>query len=222
VAPSVDYGADTAAVDTWLGELGRVHLDFRPPPAAPPAGKLTITTGARADTMDVGVTNGMTVIARAGEPTRARGPSTLVGLLDPDPLRFRDRTLLDLARLDAQRLRVSSGGRAVEVSRRDGAAWTVEAPAGLAADGAAIDRVLVALTNLRAARFVRPTTSFKVETTLDLTEQPPGAPAPLHHVLELGASRSDGCPGRLAGKAPDATFVLAPAVCDDLRAPIAR
>jgi hypothetical protein len=224
-APSPDYPADSTAVDEWLGALARLQLDFAPAPAASgPVRKLNLAGGQESESLEVsGPRGGVSTVVRVGEPNAARGPADLLALLDPDPLRFRDRTVLDLARLDARRLRVSSRQQVVEVSKGTGDAWIATLPAGAVADSGAIDGVLGALTNLRAQRFVAPSAPFAQDLTLDLAEQPPGATTVVHHVVQLGVRRPEGCFARLVeGDRKPVTFALAPAACDDLRVRITR
>jgi Domain of unknown function (DUF4340) len=229
VAPAVGYGADSAAVDDWLADLGRERLELTSAAAGAPAPgtgrKLALTTPQGTESLEVTAGRGGAgaVVRRAGEPAPARAPASVVALVDPDPLRFRERNVLDLARFDAQRLRISSGSRPpVEVVKGQGESWQVVAPPAAALDGAALDRVLAALTNLRAQRFVAPETALSVERTLDLTERPPGVAAPLHHVVEVGPRRADGCLARSDEKGARTTFVLAPSVCDDLETAVVR
>ena len=85
-APKESYLLDPRAVDDWLAALGRV--DARPPGAAgkPQVRHLAVEARYR-ETADVA----------PGDPGYA--------LLDPDPLRFRDRAVLDFAHFDARELR---------------------------------------------------------------------------------------------------------------------
>jgi len=224
-APAVGYAADGAAVDEWLAALQAVQLDLAPAaPGAPARTLRIISPGLDEKTTVFGpgakpkAGGGEVAVLRAGEAVAARAPATLLALLDPDPLRFRDRKVLDLARFDAQSLRVRTGGRTVDVAKSEDQSWHATAPAAAELDAAALDRLLGTLTNLRAERYLPPATRVPVQRTLTLTERPPGAAASVTHVLELSGRRPDGCQGRLA----DAAFTLAPAACDALLGSIAR
>jgi hypothetical protein len=137
-------------------------------------------------------------------------------LVDPDPLRFRDRLVLDFAHFDARELRRSAGGQSVELTSADGENWRVVAPPGAAADRTNAARVVGALGNLRAEAFVPAEKATGApELSLAIAVQPPGEPAPIRHTLELYKRKeAPGCTGRLDR---DVAFTLAPAVCDELR-----
>jgi len=91
----------------------------------------------------------------------------------------------------------------------------VLAPAGAAADGTNVARVIGALGNLRAEAFVAKPPAGAPEVTLEVAVQPPGEAAPTRHVLEVHKKKeAPGCTGRLDH---DVAFSLGEAACDELR-----
>ena len=203
-APVVAYAADTQVVDDWLAALHGTEVD----PAAPgarEARRLTVEGGAH--------------------ETRTVGPkSPAYPLLDPDPLRFRDRAVIDFAHFDARDLRRVAGASDVELASPDGDDWRVVQPSGAAIDRANVPRVVSALGNLRAMTFVSSPPAGKPELKLTVAVQPPGEAAPARHTLELWpaatshkTNEAPGCLGRLDS---DTTFRIPPAACDELRLPI--
>jgi hypothetical protein len=204
-APKVAYAADPRAIAEWLGALRNVEA--RPAPAVLPPVNVPDRGHVRRLSID-GRTHETSVVAR-GDPG--------YGLVDPDPLRFRDHLVLDFAHFDARELRRSAGGRTVELTSADGDAWRVVAPPGAAADRTNAARVVGALGNLRAEAFVPPERgpAGSPELSLSIAIQPPGEPAPIRHTLELFKRKeAPGCTGRLDR---DVAFTLAPAACDELR-----
>ena len=108
-------------------------------------------------------------------------------LVDPDPVRFRDRLVLDFAHFDARALRRWGDGQTVELTSADGDDWRVVAPPGATADRTDAARVVGALGNLRAEAFIaaEKVPSGAPELSLSIAVQPPGEPAPLRHTLDL-------------------------------------
>jgi hypothetical protein len=203
--PQVGYAADPPVIGDWLAALRGVEV--RAAPAAVRGGnqphlrRLTIDGRTRE-----------TVAVSPGEPGYV--------LVDPEPLRFRDRVVLDFAHFDARELERSAAGPSVErvaLTSTDGDSWQVVAPAGAAADRTSVARVVGALGNLRAEAFL-PTEEMPAgapDLSLAIDVQPPGEAAPTHHTLALYKKKeAPGCTGRLDR---DAAFTLAPAACDELR-----
>ncbi len=159
----------------------------------------------------------LTIDGRARETADASPGDPGYALLDPDPLRFRDRVVLDFAHFDARELERSAGGQTVELTSADGDSWRVVAPAGAAAERTNAARVIGALGNLRVETYVPPekVPSGAPEISLAIAIQPPGEAAPTRHRLDLYKKKeAPGCTGRLDR---DVAFTLAPAACDELR-----
>lgn len=196
-APKVGYAADPRVIGDWLAALRSVEA---PPSSAmtPPLRRLTID----------GRTRETAVVAR-GAPGYA--------LVDPDPLRFRDRVVLDFAHFDARALERSAAGQTIALTSADGDSWRVVAPPGAGADRTRVARVIGALGNLRAEAFVSAdrAPSGAPELILAVAVQAPGEAAPARHTLELYKKKeAPGCTGRLDR---DVAFTLAPTACDELR-----
>jgi hypothetical protein len=201
--PQVGYAADPRAIGDWLAKLRSV--DGRPVSAALDQ-KLPKPAHVRR----------LTIEGRTRE-TRAVAPGDPgYALVEPDPLRFRDRLVLDFAHFDARELRRSAGGQTVELTSVDGDNWRVAAPSGAAADRTNIARVVGALGNLRVETYVPAEKAAGApELSLAVAIQPPGERAPIRHTLELYKGKeAPGCTGRLDR---DVSFTLAPAACDELR-----
>jgi hypothetical protein len=199
--PKVAYAADPKVIGDWLAALRSVEA--RPSPAAvnvksPRLRRLTLDGPTRE-----------TAVVSPGDPG--------YGLVDPDPLRFRDRMVLDFAHFDARALQRSADGQTVALTSSDGDSWRVVAPPGAAADRSSVARVVGALGNLRAEAFVpvEKTPTGAPELSLVVTIQPPGEAAPSGHTLELYEKKeAPGCTGRLDR---DVAFTLAPEACETLR-----
>jgi hypothetical protein len=200
-APKVVYAIDPRLVDEWLVSLGRVELR-QARAAADPRQRRFIAEGRYREEATVA----------PGDP---RYP-----LVDPDPLRFRDRAVLDFAHFDARHLGRSAGGHAVEITSRDGEDWRALPPARGSIDGANAARVVGALGNLRAETFLATVPRGAPELTLEVDVQPPGDTAAARHRLDLYKTKeAPGCAGRLDR---DLTFTLAAAACTELRLPLLK
>jgi hypothetical protein len=200
-APKESYLVDPHAVDDWLAALGQVDVRSRPVPRQPGLRHLVVEDAYRQEA-DVA----------PGDPGYA--------LLDPEPLRFRDRAVLDFAHFDARDLRRSAGGRTTELASRDGEDWRAVSPAGSVVAGANVARVIGALGNLRAESFLVTAPEAAPELTLDVAVQPPGEAQPTRHTLDLTKTKeAPGCAGRLDR---ETWFLLAQAACDELRLPLTK
>ena len=204
-APSVAYAADTRLVDDWLAALHGTEVARAPAAGGQEARRLTVE-------------------GRDQEVAAVGPQSPAYALLDPDPLRFRERAALDFAHFDVRDLRRTAGTRNAEIASPDGDDWRVVEPPGAAVDRANVPRVVSALGNLRAAAFVSAPPPGKPELKLVVAVQPPGEAAPARHALELWPARqlpktneAPGCLGRLDS---ETSFVIPPAACDELRLPI--
>ena len=195
-APKASTLIDPRAVDDWLAALGRV--DARPLPAAlPPQVRHLIIEGRYREQADLA----------PGDPG--------YDLVDPSPLRFRDRAVLDFAHFDARGLRRTIEGRTIEIVSSDGDDWRAVAPADAAIDRTNAARVIGALGNLRAEAFLAAAPAGRPEVTLEVAVRPPGEPAAVRHTVEVYKKKeAPGCTGRLDR---EVTFSVAPAVCDELR-----
>jgi hypothetical protein len=221
VAPTLGYEADDDAVHAWLEALARVRLDFAPPPPAAPTAGSGTTLDVTTPRFEEHIAVAGRAVHRIGEPTAARGPADLAALVDPDPLRFRDRRVLNLSRFDAQLLRISSARRNEDLEKGGDQSWRAIAPAGATVDTAALDRLLATLTNLRVERYLPTDTKLTPDLTLNLTERPPGSAA-LDHALALAPGAGVGCRGVLTERAGTTAFVLDAATCDALHANVVR
>src|SRR6185312_7148378 len=141
-------------------------------------------------------------------------------LLDPDPLRFRDRAVLDFAHFDARTLRRTSGGRTLELASADGESWRAVAPAGAVVEGTNVARVVGTLGNLHAESFLTKPPGGTPDLTLEVAVQPPGEAQPARHTIELAKTKeAPGCAGRLDRQT---WFLFAQAACDELRLPLTK
>jgi hypothetical protein len=196
--PKVSYAVDSHAVDEWLAALGRVEV--RPPPAAsnPHRRQLTVEGRYREEAE-----------LSPGDPGYA--------LLDPDPLRFRDRSVLDFAHFDARDLKRSAAGHTVEITSPDGDDWRAVPPARGPIQRTNAARVVGVLGNLHAEEFVAAAPKGRPEMTLEIVVQTAGDGERQQHALEIFPLPKSGCTARVdAGTA----FVLAAAACAELRLPL--
>jgi hypothetical protein len=185
-APDPRAWADAQVVDAWLARLA--HTEVTAPART---GRRLIVDGDAAGAVTVG----------------PRDPA--YALLSPDPLRFRSRQVLDFAHFDVRELKRAGGGVAYDARSPDGERWTSARP-GQAIDPAATGRVVAALGNLRAERFEPRPPAGAPSVVLEVEVQPPGAPAPERHELELWS----GCAARTED---GSVFQIAPPACAELR-----
>jgi len=174
-------------VNDWLARLA--HTEVTNPAAR---GRRLVVDGAGQDAVTIG----------------ARDPA--YALLDPDPLRFRARGVLDFAHFDVRELRRISAGGTIDVTTPDGETWAA-GPGSASADAAAPGRVVSALGNLRADAFLPHPPKGRPDLVLEVAIQPPGDPAPTRHTVQLWP----GCAAQVDGSE---AFRLAPAACQTLRA----
>jgi hypothetical protein len=174
--------AEQSLVSDWLARLAQTQATV---PAA--HGRRLVVDGATDDAVTVG----------------PRDPA--YAALDPDPLRFRARAVLDFAHFDLRELRRISASGTLDVTTRDGETW-----AGAAVDQAAVRGVVSALGNLRADAFLPHPPKGHPDLVLEVSIQPPGDPAPVRYSVQLWP----GCDGQV----DDASaFRIAPAACNELR-----
>ena len=168
--PKVVYAADPRLIDEWLAALRSVEV--RPSPAVV--------------NVNQGHVRRLTIDGRARETVAVSPGDPGYALVDPDPLRFRDRAALDFAHFDARDLERSADGQTVELTSADGDSWRVVRPAGAAADRTNAARVVGALGNLRVEAYVSPKKAppGAPEVSLAIAIQPPGEAAPIRHTLD--------------------------------------
>jgi len=176
---------EQAIVNDWLVRLA--HTDVTVPAAQ---GRRLIVDGA--DAVTVG------------------GRDAAYALLDPDPMRFRARSVLDFAHFDLRELRRISAGGTFDVTTRDGETWA-SVPPGAAFDRAAVGRISSALGNLRAESFLSRPPPGRPDLVLEVQVQPPGEPVPVRHAVQLWPT--------CVGQTEDAgAFRIPRAACQELRA----
>jgi hypothetical protein len=147
--------------------------------------------------------------------------------ISADPLFFRSRKVLQVVRWEVKTISVTTGGTTEVAEKGAQDQWKLEKPLALDADAGIVDRLLAAVTDLRAEKFLAGGVAFTPLTTLRLATQPPDTPAaggdggvrkPATHLLELGADApGGGCLARSAGT----VMVLAKTACEDLRVRLA-
>ena len=199
--PKANYPADPRVIGDWLAALRSVEA--RQLPAAVKMNQRRLRR--------------LTIDGQTREAVTLSPEDPGYALVDPEPLRFRDRVVLDFAHFDARDLKRAAAGQTVELTSADGDNWRVVTPPGGAADRTSAARVVGALGNLRAEAFVpaAKAPSGVPELSLTVIIQPPGEAAPTGHTLELYKKKeAPGCTGRLDR---DVSFTLTPAACDELR-----
>jgi hypothetical protein len=188
ITPSVSYQPDPAVIAELLATLHRTQRSASSP-------------GAKA--------RQLLIAGRYPESVEVSAPPDAYALLDPDPLRFRDRAVLSFAHFDVRRLRRTiPGQQPVEATTTDGDLWQPQT-----IDRANATRVATTLGNLHAAAFTSKPQVGKPQVKLELDVQAPGDPKPRRHTLALFAS----CIAQLD---EELTFTLASSPCEDLRIPL--
>ena len=185
--PKLDYTADSVAVDAWLMRLGRITVPTR---AEGPKTRHLILEG------------------RFRQEVAVSAPPDVFALLTPDPLRFRERELLAVARFDVRRLQRTSGKDVQQLTSDDGTTW--RSPSGADVDTANAARVASALADLRAESFVVAAPPGEPAVRLEVDVQAPGEAKAARHTLQIW-------PTCIARFGTDATFTMERARCDALR-----
>jgi hypothetical protein len=189
VTPSVSYQADPAVIADFLAALHRTQRSESGPGAKP---------------------RQLRIAGRMPEALEVSSPPEAYALLDPDPLRFRDRAVLSFAHFDVRRLRRTIPGQPpVEATTTDGDLWQ---PQNI--DRANATRIASALGDLHATAFTTKAPPGKAQVTLELEAQAPGDAKPTRHTLALFA----GCFAQLDH---ELTFTIASSPCDELRLALA-
>lgn len=195
-AREVAYAPDTEVVDAWLARLG------------------TITDAIRSRGPN---TRHLSADGRFHQEVDVSGPPSVLAVLAPDPLRFRERRVLSFARFDVRRLQRTAGKTTQHITTDDGGgSWN--AFPGETADTASASQVVGALSDLRAEKFVESPPPGEPAVRLQIDLQPPGERQPLHQALRIFAAK-EGCVAHLETVA---IFTLERAACDALRLPLLK
>jgi hypothetical protein len=221
-------------VRKWLEDLGSYRgLAVQPADPATALGKdvLRVTVeeegGAKTSVAIGPVKEGRRWAHRADEAVLLQVHSEAGDTISADPLFFRSRKVLQVARWEVKTITMAAGG-ATEVAERGAQEqWKLEKPFALDADAGVIDRLLGALADLRAEKFLAGAPAFTPAHTLRVNTQPSEAAAtggdggvrkPATYLLEVGADApGGGCLARNAGT----VMVLAKSACEDLRVHLA-
>jgi hypothetical protein len=229
--------ADDEVVRKWLEDLGSYRaLAVEPgdPAARGLGGRGTITVAVEAaDGVRAVVAIGA---AREGRRWARRGDEAVLlqvhaeagDMISADPLFFRSRKVLQVARWEVKTISVTAGGTTEVAERGAQEQWKLEKPLALEADPGVIDRLLGAVADLRAEKLLAGGAAFAPTHTIRLATQPSEAAAAPGdggtarkaetHVLEVGADApGGGCLARSGGT----VMVLAKGPCEDLRVHLA-
>jgi hypothetical protein len=193
--PKLPYAADTRVVDEWLARLGAIR------------------TATRADGAHA---RHLILDGRFRQAIDVSAPPDVYALLAPDPLRFRERTLLSFARFDVRRLQRQAGKTIEVLTSEDGTVWRT--PSGRDVDAANAARVAGVLSELRAEEFVAapPANVGDAQTRLEIDVQPPGETHAARHVVQLWTFNDGGCVARVSPEG-EATFKPERSACEALR-----
>jgi hypothetical protein len=215
VEPAVGYAADGPTIDRWLARLAATPIEggASGPGAASIAARRLRLEGAQSESIDVAPPRGArAALQRAGEAEPATAGAALFAELDPDPLRFRSRIVLSLARLDVERLDLGSPNGQLSARKDSTGIWRDLDDPAVAIDRAALEALLNTFTNLEAQRFLpAPPPPFTPDRTIEVTARQ--GESPRRYRLELSRS----C---LARAADTPIFELGAADCATLRASI--
>jgi hypothetical protein len=235
--------ADGDVVTKWLADLAafrateNVAFDAARQGLVRPA-RVTLEASGRTLALAFGKTeSGATFVRRGEEPSTMKVHAEVAALLDPSPLAFRKRRVLDFSRYDVKRLIARSGGVEEDARKLDAGGWRLDRPAKLPGDDAVIDELSGALSELRAERFLAAEDArglSQPSRVLVATVEPPAGghdheeeddedggdgdqPAGKQEItVQLGATLPDGtCHVRVEGKGP--AFVVAEKACKSLR-----
>ena len=226
--------ADDEAVRKWIEDLSAYRaLEFA---AFDPAklgllhaALVTLETEAGGkEVVRIGDAQGGRRWARRGdEPVALAVHAEVGGQVRADPLLFRSRRLLTFVRFDVKRLEGRQAGLEEVAQKGDSETWKLVKPVALEADADVMDKLLSALADLRAERFLLTVPTGALQAPRQLTvqvEPPPGAKTDggiakaETHKVEVGADTEGGCVARADG---GPAFVVAKDKCADLRAHLA-
>jgi hypothetical protein len=203
--------ADDEAVRKWIDDVFAYRaLGFKPV-----AGNFPTTVTLDKDVIHVSAPQGGRVFVRRGEePVMLEMHAEVAQQFAPDPMTFRSRKILSFVRFDARKL-VTNDEIAV---KGEADTWKLEKPAGVEADADVMDKLLGALGDLRAEKFVAAPPQKDVRKLTVTVEPPAGAkgekPKAETHTVEIAAdciARADDGP----------SFVVAKEHCGELRAHLA-
>jgi hypothetical protein len=149
--------------------------------------------------------------------------------ISPDPLRFRDRRLLDETASDATELEVTAGPTR-QVLRKSDATWDLTSPVHFRADQVVVRDVVRSLSSLEAVRFAaaspaaehglaRPFLRVRIHYERGDEEADAGGPAPHDRVLSIGSETEGGRFARLDGN-DETVFVISGELVTDLAGPL--
>lgn len=210
MAPAAQAAEDDA-VRKWIDDVAAYRaLGFKPV-----AGSFPTTVTIDKDVIHLSAPTGGREFARRGdEPVMLEMHAELAQQFAPDPMTFRSRKILSFIRFDAKKL-VTNDEVAV---KGDADTWKLEKPAGVEADADVMDKLLGALGDLRAEKFVTTPPQKDIRKLVVTVEPPAGAkgekPKSETHTVEIAAD----CVARADG---GASFVVAKEHCGELRAHLA-
>jgi hypothetical protein len=237
VSAPAGAAADDEVVRKWLEDLGSYRaLAVEPgePAAHGLGGKDTIRVtveeegGGKALVAIGPGREGRRWAHRGGEAVLLQVHAEAGDTISADPLFFRSRKVLQVARWEVKSITMTAGGTIEAAERGPQEQWKLEKPITIEADAGVIDRLLGAVADLRAEKLMAGAAGFAPTHTLRLATQPTETAAaggdggaarkPETHVLEVGADApGGGCLARSAGT----VMVLAKAACEDLRVHLA-
>jgi hypothetical protein len=228
--------ADDEVVRKWLEDLGAYRaLAIAPGDAASHGLGGKDVVRVTVETEGGGVARVAIGASRDGKRWARRGDEGVLlqvhaeagDSISADPLFFRSRKVLQVARWEVRTITVTAGGTTEVAERGAQEQWRLERPVALEADAGVVDRLLAAVADLRAEKLLAGTAAFAATHTIRLATKPAEgvtspdggvARKPETHVLELGADApGGGCLARAAGT----VMVLAKAACEDLRVRLA-
>ena len=203
--------AEDDAVRRWIEDVGA----FRAQGFRPVAGPFPTTVTFDKDVVHLSAPQGGRVFARReSEPVMLEMHAEIAQQLAPDPMLFRSRKILSFVRFDARRLLTND-----EVAvKGEGDTWKLEKPIAIDADADVMDKLLGALGDLRAEKFVATPPQKDIRKLTVTVEPPAGAkgekPKSETHTVEIAAdciARADGGPA----------FMVQKEHCGELRAHLA-
>jgi hypothetical protein len=234
-APAARTPVDDGTMIDYLGELASfqaVAVEPAPAAAAPPAGAAELVAEPESGPplrfwLEPGPAADRVRVRRPGEPVALVVHVDLARYLEPDPIRFHDRTVLAFE---------SSSVHAISITRADGAEhvvrgdtlddWSLTTPVAAPADAPTVDALRDTAAHLGARRAVsaapRPDQQLTPprRTLVFELDPPPGQTRPSTLTLALGARTPDGCYARPLDPPDAPVYLLAPDDCTALEAPL--
>lgn len=241
--------ADSEAVSEWLRKLRNTRVESFEPfdeASAKERGlgkpRATITLRPPGDDEDAedaerilhlgAVTEEGAWVRRGAEPFAGRTTAAVEDAFEAEPVRFRERTLLQEQDEAAKRIVIERDGTTERLERGDDQAWQVVEPVELAADEVLVGQLVRHLAKLGAERFVaaRPEDRHGLRPprwAVTIRFEGGGAedgddeakePAPREHVLRIGAAAPGGAYAQLGSDA--AVFVVPQGLVDAVEEPL--